>query len=471
MIKMKELEKVCMVIIDTINHSEAMYAIQRSLQQIKPAATLFFTDIDIKVPGAEVVKIDKIRSKEEYSMFVLNELFKLVNDHKFNVNTPKISHLLIIQSDGFVLDSNQWDDDFLKYDYIGAPWQYDGRNVGNGGFSLRSINLTKETRAWWLTEYLGPEDEVICRLFRGFLETNCKIKFAPEELASRFSFELIAPSGPTFGFHGYHHKPYVRPVVIKRTGGLGDVVLCEPVLRAFYKMGRKVYLDSPFYDLYAKHFFPVYHIDELIEIDYDYYNLDMAYEVRQPMNYVEAYFEACGLPKESITKPQLKFNSESGRGMFSEPYVVLDLKKRPEAYRNPEFNADIIEYLTCERDQDVKVIILDAPEYLTNVEELGGIVFRPENIQMLMYLLKYAEALIGIDSGPAHVARALETEIKVTFGSVYSKFVHVDFMDSFENTATHNHCSEHCWHIPGGTSGQNCLLSGEDNLKCVKLLK
>lgn len=462
-----------MVIIDTINHSEAIYAINKSLDQIEPQATLFFTDIPLKVAKTETILISKITSKEEYSQFVLVDLYAQIQKYADRTN-QKFTHVLIIQSDGFVLNGEVWDNIFMTYDYIGAPWQYDGRNVGNGGFSLRSMKLMKAVGSILYIEdapYLGPEDEIICRLLRGVLQTAHGVNFAPEELASHFSFELIPPKRPTFGFHGYFHKPYVKPVVIKRTGGLGDVVLCEPVLRAFYKMGRKVYLDSPFYDLYQKHFFPVFHASELVEDEFDYFNLDMAYEVRQPMNYVEAYFEACMLPKELITKPQLKFNSESGRGMFSEPYVVLDLKKRPEAYRNPEFTLELIQDLIRSLDTSVYVIILDAPEYLMNIDHIGGMVFRPENIQMLMYLLRYAHFMYGIDSGPAHVARALGTEIELAFGSVNPRFVHVKFDEPIEGILLHDDCHLHCWHVPNGTSGQECLLSGTENLKCVKLLK
>ena len=32
------------------------------------------------------------------------------------------SHCLLIQSDGFVLFPDKWDDSWLDYDYIGAPW-------------------------------------------------------------------------------------------------------------------------------------------------------------------------------------------------------------------------------------------------------------------------------------------------------------------------------------------------------------
>ena len=465
-----------MVIIDTINHSEAIYAINKSLDQIEPQATLFFTDIPLKVAKTETILISNITSKEEYSQFVLVDLYAQIQTYA-NRTSQDFTHVLIIQSDGFVLNGEVWDNIFMTYDYVGAPWQYDGRNVGNGGFSLRSMKLMKAVGSILYIEdapYLGPEDEVICRLLRGVLETAHKISFAPEKLAEEFSFELLPPKRRTFGFHGYFHKPYVKPVVIKRTGGLGDVVLCEPVLRAFFKMGRKVYLDSPFYDLYQKHFFPVYHASELVEEEFDYFNLDMAYEVRQPMNYVEAYFEACMLPKELITKPQLKFNSESGRGMFSEPYVVVDLKKRPEAYRNPEFDHYS---LFKEMNYETKtVILLDAPEYLLDIHEdidLTFTIFRPENIQMLMYLLKYATSFIGIDSGPSHVARALGTPIRVASGSVNLDFVHVEYNNSEENMSIVNHeaCTLHCWHVPNGTSGQECLLSGIENLKCVRLLK
>jgi hypothetical protein len=59
-------------------------------------------------------------------------------------------HCLIVQDDGFILDPGRWQNDFLDYDYIGAPWdeyvrivsggylKLDKNRVGNGGFSLRA---------------------------------------------------------------------------------------------------------------------------------------------------------------------------------------------------------------------------------------------------------------------------------------------------------------------------------------------
>ena len=72
--------------------------------------------------------------------------------------------VLIIQDDGHIVNPHLWDNEFLNYDYIGAPWpnnkkwknrfsKYDEKvssniirnfnlnNIGNGGFSLRSKNF------------------------------------------------------------------------------------------------------------------------------------------------------------------------------------------------------------------------------------------------------------------------------------------------------------------------------------------
>ena len=51
-------------------------------------------------------------------------------------------HALIFQTDTLLLKDNI--DDFLEYDYIGAPWKQEwvrGLTVGNGGLSLRNVDV------------------------------------------------------------------------------------------------------------------------------------------------------------------------------------------------------------------------------------------------------------------------------------------------------------------------------------------
>lgn len=113
---------------------------------------------------------------------------------------------LIIQGDGFVLHPENWDERFLKYDYIGAPWRniphYSGVRVGNGGFSLRSKKFLEACK--YITPSGFNEDHELCITHRAYLSKL--IKFAPVELAVKFSkeFDIEIPITyeQCFGFHG-----------------------------------------------------------------------------------------------------------------------------------------------------------------------------------------------------------------------------------------------------------------------------
>ncbi len=116
------------------------------------------------------------------------------------------THVLVVQNDGYILRPDLWNPAWLQYDYIGAPWRLmvaggdKRKRVGNGGFSLRSRRLLDECSQLDYDEGVA-EDIQICQtrrhtlLFRG-------IRFAPLEIARRFSVEKVDPKGPTFGFHG-----------------------------------------------------------------------------------------------------------------------------------------------------------------------------------------------------------------------------------------------------------------------------
>jgi len=110
--------------------------------------------------------------------------------------------VLFVEWDGYVVHPDAWKQGFMEYDYIGAKWSAysDGVNVGNSGFSLLSHKLLKA-----LAEQQLPfngrwaVDVLICR---SALEHQHGIRFAPESVAVKFSYEHEAPPWPTFGFHG-----------------------------------------------------------------------------------------------------------------------------------------------------------------------------------------------------------------------------------------------------------------------------
>ena len=125
----------------------------------------------------------------------------------------RTSHVLQIQWDSWICDPEIWSDDFLKYDYIGAPWWYkDGKNVGNSGFSLVSTALKRYIcdRRWQFPCDTSVEDDLLCRKYRPALE-DAGFVWAPEWVAHNFAFECCRPSKHSrhFGFHAAFNFPEV----------------------------------------------------------------------------------------------------------------------------------------------------------------------------------------------------------------------------------------------------------------------
>ena len=188
------LPDVTLVAVTSVAIPATVAAIRASMAQAQFGEVLLLSDErPAKLDDAVTWRrVDRIRSRVDYSGFMLRSLVKHVDT----------SHALCIQWDGFVLDGGAWDPAFLEYDYIGAPWPHfdDGHNVGNGGFSLRSKRLLEACAELPVSE-TELEDVLISRRYRPALEAS-GIRFAPEAVAQRFSYERIAPAGNEFGFHG-----------------------------------------------------------------------------------------------------------------------------------------------------------------------------------------------------------------------------------------------------------------------------
>jgi len=174
--------------------------------------------------GARFVFEDDLDSSyESYNFFKLNRL----DDH------IKTDFVLTVENDGFIIDASLWKDEFLDYDYIGSPW-VDPINtpkyrVGNGGFSLRSKKLLEATKI--ITDSrdgpFGNEDIFICWHLKKVLQSFCKVKFAPVELAAKFGVESDECTEQehivmhdistynTFGFHGVGITPLMHSTFLK----------------------------------------------------------------------------------------------------------------------------------------------------------------------------------------------------------------------------------------------------------------
>jgi Protein of unknown function (DUF5672) len=214
---MKILNNITIVSINGRDPENSIKAIEYSCKFINFNKKLLITNKDLQHSEIEIIKTEGLNSIKEYNIFCVKELHKYI----------KTEYCLLVQPDGFVVNYENWTDEFLKYDYIGAPWDQmhtidvlykcnlpineSNCCIGNGGFSLRSKILLKECSNF---EYDGilEEDVFICAKKRKELKEK-GIKYPPFEIAERFSYEWLKTDKTkikynTFGFHGKHHQEY-----------------------------------------------------------------------------------------------------------------------------------------------------------------------------------------------------------------------------------------------------------------------
>jgi hypothetical protein len=190
------LNKITVVCVDD-NADRGITALLKSLEQIDFNKAILFTSKDSQFynPNIDIIKIPVIGNKENYSMFILKELYKYINTE----------FCLIVQWDGNIINPSAWTDDFYNYDYIGARWFWRPQpwRVGNGGFSLRSKKLMEFMVTDPGINICHPEDNCVCLVNRAYLEEH-GFKYAPEKIAIKFAVENEKYTGQ-FGWHGGNH--------------------------------------------------------------------------------------------------------------------------------------------------------------------------------------------------------------------------------------------------------------------------
>jgi hypothetical protein len=256
------LSDVTICAADCITSELAILAIKKSMEQCQFAEAILFSDCEpTSLEGIRFIAIDKMKSRDDYSRFILKELHLFI----------KTRFVLIVQWDGYVVDGSKWEESFTSYDYIGAKWNWhtDGKTVGNGGFSLRSKRLLDIASSddFPFVENM-PEDDQICRTYRDRLEAH-GIKFASEEVADRFSHERGIKQYDSFGFHGifnfwrYITENEVKVVVPKlhlstfKSKELKDLLIEALINRRFSSFRiifKRVLRDSPIFFI-VKFFF------------------------------------------------------------------------------------------------------------------------------------------------------------------------------------------------------------------------
>ena len=205
-----KLKNVTLVAVATRNVEETLKALVYSCRGIEFGSVKLlshYTPYGFD-KNIEFIRIEKIKSIDDWS-------YKIIYDLNQYIDT---NFALLVHADGFVVNPSSWKDEFLSYDYIGAPWPLPTDNfsyrdingniirVGNS-VSLRSkrlLELPIKLNLPW-EPYCGylNEDGFICTKNRHIYEA-AGMKFAPLDVAKYFSHESMIPEVKNikpFAFH------------------------------------------------------------------------------------------------------------------------------------------------------------------------------------------------------------------------------------------------------------------------------
>lgn len=452
----KQLKDTTVAIIDCAEQGRAIAAIHKTRQQIKVDKILFFTDVHISIPGVEVVVIPKIATKNDYSYFMVKKLAAYI----------ETKYVLVIQHDGYPIRGEAWQDEFYNFDYIGARWAFPEteRCVGNGGFSFRSKKLLDALANDEFINCTEQEDDTICRLYGEYLEKKHDIKFALPQVADKFSFELNEPCNYTFGFHGYFHEPFKDHVVISRKAAMGDLILVEPLMSYYHNKGYQVVLDTlpEFMGVFYNHPYKIKHISQMnpkikpIKV----INLDMSYEVKPKQRVLETYYEFAGITDGEIRNSRLNVYQNENQKLFQK-YILIHNDETNLPHRN-SYGVDwefVVNYLSR-----LGYLVFQVGKRTT--QHIAPH-FNAETKEMLLYIIKGADLVIGLDSGICQIAVALGVPVVVMAGSVDMTLRYVNFekIQVVQGSCVKDE-DKHCYHSQSGTTGVKCKYD-EDKPPCA----
>lgn len=393
-----KLKDVTLVCVDDNKPELAEYAIKECTKGLSFADVKLFTS---RHGIKNSTMIGPVRTLDDYCHFIVKEL----------VNHIQTSHVLICQWDGYVLNPEAWKNDWLRYDYIGAPWKLT-YGVGNGGFSLRSRKLLEALKSDTFGPEFMPEDQKICISWRSQLEADHHILFAPESVAREFSVENTGYSNQ-FGFHSFLTKlpdSVKRPKVFHHSGDAGDIIYGLSAIKAcgggalFISPNTKYPVrQSPTYEN-LQNLIPLLNYQEYIwrasftgeEVPADYNLNAFRNGIKRHDNLIDRHFMVCGVAPDY--KPWLTVDDQmevSGR-----PIVIS---------RSSRYHNNLFPWSNLVSKHGKKMIFIGTEKEHSDFIKAFGFVPRASTPTLLdvARLVKGAWTFIGNQSCPMAIALGL----------------------------------------------------------------
>jgi len=115
-----------------------------------------------------------------------NTYSKLMTSHAFWDSMGDRKKTLVFQTDSGICGQGSAVGKFMKYDYCGAPWDWDHGRVGNGGFSLRDTAMARKHIQQGV-ETTTNED----RVFVNWCTEDPACSICPPEVGREFAVETM----------------------------------------------------------------------------------------------------------------------------------------------------------------------------------------------------------------------------------------------------------------------------------------
>lgn len=207
------LPNVTLICVATNDYEGGVNALVKSSQSIKWGDIKLITSSskldaieNLLMWGIKTIDIEPFKTIDDWNKFIFYNLYQYIDT----------DFCMLVHPDGYVINPEEWSDEFLKYDYIGAPWpagchfdtQGNEVRVGNS-VSIRSKRILELPSQWNLPweEYNGTynEDTLLCVRWRESFKGQ-GITYAPVNIAAKFAHEIPVPETEglkPFAFHSW----------------------------------------------------------------------------------------------------------------------------------------------------------------------------------------------------------------------------------------------------------------------------
>jgi|TARA_R110000824_G_scaffold164685_10_gene341054 ADP-heptose:LPS heptosyltransferase/SAM-dependent methyltransferase len=234
----------------------------------------------------------------------------------------------------------------------------------------------------------------------------------------------IVRSFPTV-MGSFYHKEYsdgingvinqtenITSIGIKRTIGMGDVVVVEPIIRKlrekFPQASITLYTHTPKVVEYFES-----KPDEVIEIDQNSvpfdvladkdhqvkYDLDLSYESRENVSFIDGYAEVASVEFEDEQDKHVRLMYDKDPLIVDKKYavVVADGSAWPGKTWGVDNYKEVIKWL---QERDYEVVETGAEHTDITSDE-----YHECDFKVMMNLIAHCDLFVGGDNGPMHIAR------------------------------------------------------------------